>query len=85
MRPGKAQAGGLLVVSCCFGTFDYAGLSLISCPLLGFLVADSCYQREVLTFYFERMSSGSLITSKCPRLKAILFQHSATNFLKSLK
>lgn len=79
------EGAGSLVVSCWFGALDYAGLSLISSPLLGFLVADSCYQHEALTFYFECMSSGSLITSKCPRLKAILFQHSATNFLKSLK
>lgn len=83
--PGKVWAGGLasgllLVwsVRLCRIEFDFS-------PLLRILVADSCYQHEVLTFYFECMSSGSLITSKCPRLKAILFLHSATNFLKSLK
>lgn len=62
----------LLVVSRWLRALDYAGLSLISSPLLGFLVADSCYQREVLTFYFECMSSGLLITSKCPPSKGYI-------------
>lgn len=74
---GQCAWGGLvlaylLVVSCWLRALDYAGLSLISSPLLSFLVADSCYQREVLTFYFECMSSGLLITSKCPPSKGYI-------------